>query len=99
MNWYKDKVVWRWIAGRYLPWLAVLNLGWEFGHLPLYTIWDEAPASYRVFAAVHCTLADMLLGFTALILSLSITRAGDLSTWRSRHWHFGRDSHRSFHGV
>lgn len=82
LPWYKDKAVWRWTVWRYLPWLAVLNLAWEFGQLPLYTIWDEAPVSYRAFAAVHCTVADVLVGFTALVTSLLILRAGGLSTWR-----------------
>lgn len=42
--WFRDGQAWRLIAGSYLPWFAILNLAWEAAHVPLYTLWTEAPA-------------------------------------------------------
>jgi hypothetical protein len=41
--------------------IAIGNLVWEFLHSPLYTIWETEPASFQAFAAVHCTLGDLLI--------------------------------------
>jgi hypothetical protein len=59
--WFRDRKAWAFIARRYLPWLAGLNLAWEALQLPLYTIWTEASAGTIALAIVHCTLGDMLL--------------------------------------
>lgn len=40
---------------RYISFVAVANLVWEFMHLPLYTLWTEGSVGDLVFAAVHCT--------------------------------------------
>lgn len=39
--WYRDREALEFVALRYLPWLAVLNLLWEIAQLPLYTIWTS----------------------------------------------------------
>ena len=44
---------------------------WEFLHLPLYTIWQEAPLTENAFAAIHCTAGDLIIAVCALLLSLS----------------------------
>jgi hypothetical protein len=36
--WFRDREAWAFIACRYLPWLAGLNLASEALQLPLYTI-------------------------------------------------------------
>ncbi|TMH64754.1 MAG: hypothetical protein E6H57_15690 [Betaproteobacteria bacterium] len=80
--WYRDREAWRFIAYRYLPWLAGLNLTWELAQLPLYTIWREASAGYVAFAVAHCTVGDILIGAASLALALIAVRAGPLARWR-----------------
>lgn len=82
--WYRDRTALAFFALGYLPWLAVLNLGWETVHVPLYTLWDEAEASYIAFAVVHCTLGDVMIGGASLGLAVIVTRAGALEGWRWR---------------
>src|SRR5688500_7766325 len=81
-SWYRDAAVRRFIAVRYLPWLASLSLAWEIAHLPLYTLWDEASLSYMAFAITHCTAGDVLIGGTCLAVTLSTTRQGTLGAWQ-----------------
>lgn len=56
---------------------APANLLWEVLQLPLYTIWT-APLIERVFAVVHCTIGDVMIASSALLLALAATRA---SAW------------------
>ena len=83
--WYRDREARRFIAYRYLPWLAGLNLAWELAQLPLYTIWREASAGHIAFAVAHCTVGDILIGAAALALALIAVRAGALARWRWLH--------------
>jgi hypothetical protein len=82
--WVRDRRAWRLIACGYLPWLAVLNLAWEAAHVRLYTLWDEAQAGYIVFSVVHCTLGDVMIGASALVLALIVGRERGLENWRWR---------------
>lgn len=83
--WFRDRQAWRLIALRYLPCLAILNLGWEVAHVRLYTLWDEAQVGYIAFSVLHCTLGDVLIGALALLLSLILLREAGVG-----HWHWGR---------
>src|SRR5205814_9950389 len=74
--WYRDAATRSLILRRYLPWLAVLSLGWEIAQLPLYTLWNAAGRGYIVFAVAHCTIGDILIGTVALALSLILMPAG-----------------------
>lgn len=38
--------------------------------MPLYTIWEEGTNDEILFAAVHCTGGDALIGLTAIMLAL-----------------------------
>lgn len=80
--WYSDQRAWAFIGFRYLPWLALLNIVWEVAQLPLYTIWREARPSEIAFAVVHCTLGDLLIGTSALLTALLVTRAAALTDWK-----------------
>jgi hypothetical protein len=82
--WYRDRVAWRWIGLRFLPWFAALSLAWEIAQLPLYTIWTEASSAYIAFAVVHCTLGDLLIGSAALLLALLLAREPGIARWRWR---------------
>jgi hypothetical protein len=61
-----------WLHGLrlYLGSMAIGNLVWESAHLPLYTIWTTGTLGEQVFAVVHCTLGDLLIGLSTLILAL-----------------------------
>jgi hypothetical protein len=61
---------WLSAIGRYLVVLAVGNLAWEFAQMPLYTLWSTGSSREIVFAAVHCTGGDMLIGGAALAAAL-----------------------------
>lgn len=61
---------------RYFLVIAVLNLVWEFVHMPLYTIWSTGSTQEIVFAAVHCTGGDILIAMSTLMLSLLFAGAG-----------------------
>jgi len=65
-----DQALWRWVTLRFVPWLAVLSLIWEWAHLPLYTLWRDATPGYLAFVVAHCTVGDILIGTSALLLSL-----------------------------
>jgi hypothetical protein len=83
--WFRDALAWRLITRAYLPSLAVLNLAWEVAHVRLYTIWTEATPAYIAFSVLHCTLGDVLIGGSALLLALIALREG--GAW---HWRWGR---------
>lgn len=61
---------------RYFTVIALMNLVWEFVHMPLYTLWSTGTTGEIVFAAVHCTGGDILIAMSALILSLLVFGAG-----------------------
>lgn len=69
---------WLPILRRYLALVLVLNLLWETGHLPLYSIWHTAPMRELAFAIVHCVAGDLLIATAALVLALV---AGGTSSW------------------
>lgn len=81
-HWYRDRATLNFIAFRYVPLLGALNLIWEIGQLPLYTLWKEAPASFIAYAVVHCTLGDVAIGTLALVVALAATRARAVTNWR-----------------
>jgi hypothetical protein len=72
----------RFIALRFAPLLAALNLVWEVLQLPLYTLWNGATPASKAYAIVHCTIGDVLIGTAALAVTLLVTRAGGPRTWR-----------------
>lgn len=63
----------RWQLGaRYLAILASASLLWEFAQMPLYTLWQTGSAAEIAFAAIHCTVGDVLIGAAALSLAVII---------------------------
>ena len=58
--------------------IAVVDLAWESLHLPLYTLWRTGTPGEKVFAVMHCTVGDILIALSSLILALLVI--GD------RHW-------------
>lgn len=64
--------MWRFVVLRFVPIFAAANLLWETLQLPLYTLWLEAPRSTQVFAVVHCTVGDILIGTSSLLLAVML---------------------------
>ena len=67
-----DVSVRSWISAirRYIAFLALASLIWEFAHLPLYTIWLTGTPGHLAFAALHCTGGDVLIGLSTLMGAL-----------------------------
>ncbi|MCF7702045.1 hypothetical protein [Loktanella sp. M215] len=61
---------------RYFAVIIPAHLIWEFAHMPLYTIWNDGTWGEIVFAAVHCTGGDILIGMSALMLAMMLTGSG-----------------------
>jgi hypothetical protein len=42
----------------------------EAAHLPLYTLWRTGTTHDQLFAVIHCTLGDILIALTCLVVAL-----------------------------
>lgn len=69
-------IVWLKTLRRYMGFVAVANLIWEFAHMPLYTLWETGSAGEIIFAAVHCTGGDILIALSAIMLALFLLGNG-----------------------
>lgn len=69
---------------RYITVIASGNLLWEFAHLPLYTLWETGSTSEIVFAALHCTGGDILIGLSSVMLALFLVGSAAWPSARSR---------------
>ncbi|MBI3146840.1 MAG: hypothetical protein HYZ18_16600 [Pseudogulbenkiania sp.] len=81
MNWYAHPESWSFILRRYLPRLALCSLVWEIVQLPFYTLWAEPHVGWIAIAVAHCTVGDVMIGATALILSMILSGAGEPVNW------------------
>lgn len=81
MNWYTRPESWSFIGRRYLPRLAFCSLLWEVAQLPLYTLWAESSPTTIAYAVAHCTVGDAMIGTVALVLALTLSRAGEPANW------------------
>ncbi len=67
-------------AKRVLDWSVLsfaLNLAWEVGQLPLYTILKTEPLGRIAYAVIHCTAGDVLIAVFSLLLAALLTRRAD----------------------
>lgn len=80
-GWTASKSAWCMIGLRFLPIFTLLNVLWEIGQLPFYTLWKAASLSEISYAVTHCSLGDALIGSSALMLALTMTRARAPDTW------------------
>ena len=55
---------------RHLAAVAVGNLVWEAAQMPLYTLWRTGTPGEIAFAALHCTLGDVLIAACTLVAAL-----------------------------
>ncbi len=81
MSWYRYAESWRFILLRYLPRLGLCSLTWEILQLPLYTLWLEPHPSHIIYALVHCSIGDLMIGAATLIFALLLTRADRPAVW------------------
>jgi hypothetical protein len=75
--------VWLWPTIIYVGVIFVGNLVWEIGQLPMYTIWQDGTAWQQAIAVIHCTLGDVLIATSALLLALMIVGGRE---WPTRHF-------------
>jgi hypothetical protein len=85
MRWYRYPRSWAVIFLHFLPRFALASLVWEVLQLPLYTVWSDPSTERIVFALAHCTLGDLLIGVSTLLLALLATQA-----MRPRQWAIAR---------
>ena len=64
-------------VARFLVAFALLNLLWETGQLPFYTLWRDGTWTEIAVAIVHCTAGDILIGAVSLASVLLVV---------GRHW-------------
>ena len=70
--WYRSRAAWRFVLARFVPLLAAGNLVWEVFQLPFYTLWQEGTPRTRLFAILHCTSGDVMIGTAALLASVML---------------------------
>lgn len=68
-----------WLATvrRYLLASALGHLVWEFGQLPLYTLWHTGSGKQIAGAILHCGLGDLSIALVALVIALAMVGAPD----------------------
>ena len=62
---------------RFFATLAGLNLIWEIGQLPFYSLWHDGNWQVIGYAVAHCTVGDILIAFACAIAALTFN-----------HWHW-----------
>lgn len=70
--WHRSRAAWRFVLARFVPLLVAGNLVWENLQLPFYTLWQEGTPRSRVFAVVHCTIGDAMIGTAALFIAVML---------------------------
>jgi hypothetical protein len=73
----RQAVATRWlpVLRRHLLATGVGNLVWEFGQMPLYTLWRSGTRREIAFAALHCAAGDLGIAAGALALGLALAAA------------------------
>lgn len=63
---------WRLLA-RHAGFLTAMSLVWEFAQMPLYTLWATGTGSEIIYAGLHCTVGDAMIGGSALLAALMLS--------------------------
>lgn len=53
----------------YLALSGTGHFAWEIAHVPLYTIWSTGTLNELFFSVVHCTIGDVMIAFSALVIA------------------------------
>lgn len=67
---------WRQTILRFLGAMAAGNLVWEIAHVPLYTLWVEGTWAEISYAVLHCTVGDVMIAGTCLLLAVALLGKG-----------------------
>ena len=59
-------------AARFLIAVAALNLVWEIGQMPLYTLWLTGTRWEIAYAILHCTIGDILIAAFGLAVAMTV---------------------------
>lgn len=68
--WHRSPHAWRFVFARFVPLLGTANLLWETLQFPLYTHWWEVTPQARLFAILHCTVGDVMIGTASLLAAV-----------------------------
>lgn len=68
--WYQSAHARRFLLARFVPLLGAGNLIWETLQLPLYTLGREDNPRAQLFAILHCTAGDVMIGTTSLLIAV-----------------------------
>ena len=78
--------LWLTTLRRYLLFIIVGNILWEFVQLPCFTLWSRVGWSWFIFAPVLGTAGDILIAATSLVLALILIGEGDWPLRRVSYW-------------
>lgn len=70
--WCRSRAAWSFTLTRFVPLFAGGNFVWESLQLPFYTLWQEGTPRSRLFAILHCTAGDVMIGTAALLASVML---------------------------
>ncbi len=60
------------VVVRYLGFLVLANLVWEFAHMPFYSVWKDGDWAQIAYNGLHCTFGDLMIGASALFLGVLV---------------------------
>ncbi len=80
--WYRSRAALRFVFARFVPSLAAGNLVWEILQLPFYTLWQEGTPRARLFAILHCTAGDVMIGTASLLVAVMLFGRRDWPRYR-----------------
>lgn len=68
----KASTTFRQTWARFVLAIAALNLVWEIGQMPLYTLWLTGTRWENAYAILHCTIGDILIAAFSLAVAVKL---------------------------
>lgn len=68
----KASTTFRQTWARFVLAIAALNLVWEIGQMPLYTLWLTGTRWEIAYAILHCTIGDILIAAFSLAVAVKL---------------------------
>ena len=78
--------LWLTTLRRYLLFIAVGNILWEFVQLPGFTLWSQVGWNWFIFVPVLGTAGDILIAATSLVLALILIGDDDWPLQPALYW-------------
>ena len=82
--WYRSRAALRFVFQGFVPLLTAGNLVWEILQLPFYTLWQEGTPRSRLFAILHCTAGDVMIGTASLLVAVMLFGRRDWPRYHRR---------------